>query len=124
MLYNTLVETYENIEATSKRLEMIDLLRDLFNAAAPDEIDKIIYLTQGKIHPDWTGRPEIGMAEKMVVESIVKVTGQREDGQFIYTFGGANSDEGSLYWQGAVPTATPPIPTDTPTPSATTGNNG
>jgi DNA ligase-1 len=78
MLYNTLVETYENIEATSKRLEMIDLLTDLFNVAKPDEIDKIIYLTQGKIHPDWTGRPEIGMAEKMVIESIVKVTGLKK----------------------------------------------
>ncbi len=54
--------------------------------------------------------------------AIVKVTGQREDGQFIYTFGGTSSEEGSFYWHGAVPTATPPIPTETPTPS--NGNNG
>ncbi len=36
---------------------------------------EVIYLTQGKIHPDWTGEPEIGMAEKSVVEAIVKATG-------------------------------------------------
>ena len=35
----------------------------------------VVYLTQGKIHPDWTGEPEIGMAEKSVVEAIVKATG-------------------------------------------------
>jgi LysM repeat protein len=56
--------------------------------------------------------------------AIVKVMGQREDGQFIYTFGGSSSEEGSFYWQGAVPTATPPIPTETPTPSPSSGNNG
>lgn len=75
MLYDTLVEYYAKLEATSKRLEMTDILVELFKEATADEIDKIVYLTQGKIHPDWTGEPEIGMAEKMVVETISKVTG-------------------------------------------------
>jgi LysM repeat protein len=48
--------------------------------------------------------------------SIVRVTGQREDGGLIYTFGGQFSDDGTFSWQGAVPTATP---TSTPTPSPT-----
>jgi DNA ligase-1 len=54
---------------------MTDILSDLFEKATANEIDKIIYLTQGKIHPDWKGEPEIGMAEKMVIETLVRVTG-------------------------------------------------
>ncbi len=75
MLYDALVETYERLEATAKRLEMTDILAELLKQAEPDELEKVIYLTQGKIHPDWTGEPEIGMAEKMVVETIVRASG-------------------------------------------------
>ncbi len=75
MLYDTLVETYVKLEATTKRLEMTRILSELLGAAEPEEMAEVIYLTQGKIHPDWTGEPEIGMAEKSVVEAIVKATG-------------------------------------------------
>ncbi len=75
MLYDTLVETYERLEATTKRLEMTDILAGLFREAESEEMAEVIYLTQGKIHPDWTGEPEIGMAEKSVVEAIVKASG-------------------------------------------------
>ena len=75
MLYDTLVETYVKLEATTKRLEMTAILAELLKKAEPDEMAEVIYLTQGKIHPDWTGEPEIGMAEKSVVDAIVKATG-------------------------------------------------
>lgn len=78
MLFDTLVETYFQLEATTKRLEMIDILTRLFKRASSDEIDMIMYLTQGKIHPDWKGEPEIGMAEKMVIDSVVMVTGLKK----------------------------------------------
>lgn len=49
--------------------------------------------------------------------SLVRVTGQRSDGGFIYTFGGRFSEDGHFTWQGAVPTATPTVtPTATPEP--------
>ena len=75
MLYDSLVETYVKLEATTKRLEMTNILAQLLREAEPEEMAEVIYLTQGKIHPDWTGEPEIGMAEKGVVEAIVKATG-------------------------------------------------
>jgi DNA ligase-1 len=75
MLYDTLVETYVKLEATTKRLEMTAILAELLKVAEPEEMAEVIYLTQGKIHPDWTGEPEIGMAEKSVVEAIIKATG-------------------------------------------------
>jgi len=79
MLYSTLVETYERLEATTKRLEMTDILAELLGEASPDELEMVIYLTQGKIHPDWTGEPEIGMAEKMVVETVSKASGLKKE---------------------------------------------
>jgi DNA ligase-1 len=75
MLYSTLVEYYARLEATAKRLEMTDILAELFGVAEPDDLEHLIYLTQGKIHPDWTGEPEIGMAEKMVVATISRASG-------------------------------------------------
>jgi len=53
--------------------------------------------------------------------SIVRVTGRRDDGGFIYTFGGRASDEGFFTWLGAIPT---PTPTPTYTPTATPGPGG
>ena len=78
MHFDILVETYNKLESTTKRLEMTDILTDLFEISGPEEIDKIIYMTQGKIHPDWKGEPEIGMAEKMVVETLIRVTGLKK----------------------------------------------
>ncbi|MCA9971758.1 MAG: LysM peptidoglycan-binding domain-containing protein, partial [Anaerolineales bacterium] len=45
--------------------------------------------------------------------SIVRVTGERGDGQFLYTYGGQRSADGFFTWLGAIPT---PTPTQTPTP--------
>lgn len=78
MLFDTLVDTYQRLESTTKRLEMTDILTELFKEATSEEIDMIIYLTQGKIHPDWKGEPELGMAEKMVIETLVRVTGLKK----------------------------------------------
>jgi hypothetical protein len=48
--------------------------------------------------------------------SIVKVAGRRQDGGFIYTFGGYTSEGGRFVWMSSGPTATPTI---TPPPTAT-----
>jgi DNA ligase-1 len=79
MLYSILVEFYARLEATSKRLKMTDILAELFGVAESDDLEHLIYLTQGKIHPDWTGEPEIGMAEKMVVVAISKASGHSKN---------------------------------------------
>ena len=38
MLYDTLVETYVKLEATTKRLQMTDILAQILREAEPDEI--------------------------------------------------------------------------------------
>jgi LysM repeat protein len=44
---------------------------------------------------------------------IVQVTGEREDGSFIYTFGGSSSEFGHFNWLGGIP-AVAPTPTQVP----------
>ncbi len=48
------------------------------------------------------------------VVQIINVTGERQDGSFIYTFGGNRSEDAYFKWIGAIPTATP-RPSVTPT---------
>lgn len=78
MLYRRIVEIYERIEATSKRLEMTSHLVDLFRSTPPDVLGRTVYLTQGRIYPQFKGL-ELGLAEKLVVRAISSATGFREE---------------------------------------------
>jgi len=75
--YAVIAEAYEKIEATTKRLEMTDLLVDLLKNTPKEIIDKVVYLTQGKIHPDFVGL-EIGVAEKLAIKALARASGVRE----------------------------------------------
>jgi DNA ligase-1 len=75
--YVVIADAYEKIEATTKRLEMTDLLVALLKSTPKDIIDKIVYLTQGKIYPDFVGL-EIGVAEKLAVKALARASGRRE----------------------------------------------
>jgi DNA ligase 1 len=78
MLYSLLVDAYENISKTTKRLEISALLVSLLKEAPPSIIDKVVYLTQGKLYPDYLGI-EVGIAEKLAIKSISAVAGTTED---------------------------------------------
>jgi DNA ligase-1 len=58
---------------------MIDILAELLSNLASttnaETIGQIVYLTQGKLYPDWTGKPEIGIAEKMAINAIAIALG-------------------------------------------------
>jgi DNA ligase-1 len=58
---------------------MIDILAELFSQIAKtsdaETMTRIVYLTQGKLYPDWTGKPEIGIAEKMAINAIATALG-------------------------------------------------
>ncbi len=77
MNYAVIADAYERIEDTTKRLEMTDLLRDLLKNTPKDVIAKVVYLTQGKIYPDFVGL-EIGVAEKLAVKALARAAGRRE----------------------------------------------
>ncbi len=74
MRFSRIAEFYEKIEATTKRLEMIDLLVDLFSETPKGIIDKVVYLTTGRLYPLFVPI-ELGMSEKLAMRSIAMVAG-------------------------------------------------
>ena len=77
MKYSVIADAYEKIEATTKRLEMTDHLVKLLKDTPKDVIDKVVYLTQGKLYPDFVGI-EIGIAEKLAIRTVARATGHSE----------------------------------------------
>lgn len=78
MKYDVIAQAYEKIESTTKRLEITDLLVDLLRNTPKEIIDKVVYLTQGKLYPDFMG-VEIGVAEKLAIKALVRVSGCNEN---------------------------------------------
>src|SRR3989442_430235 len=74
MQFARVVDAYEKIEATTKRLEITELLVGLLRDTPREDLDKVVYLTQGRIHPDYEGI-ELGLAEKMVMRVLANATG-------------------------------------------------
>ena len=74
MKFEKLAILFFNLESTTKRLEMIDLLSSFFKEIKEsqnyDDIDKIIYLLQGQLVSNIKQAPKIGLAEKMIIEAI------------------------------------------------------
>jgi len=68
------VETFEQMEQTSSRLALTDYLVTLFKKTPAGIIDKVTYLIQGKLYPDYEGI-ELGLAEKMVIRAIASSSG-------------------------------------------------
>ncbi|MBS7606753.1 MAG: ATP-dependent DNA ligase [Candidatus Bathyarchaeia archaeon] len=77
MDYSLVTEVYERIEGTTKRLEMTDYLVEFFRRTPKEIIDKVVYLTQGKLYPDFMGI-EMGVAEKLAIKAVAKASGRRE----------------------------------------------
>ncbi len=73
MRFAELVEYFERLEATTKRLEMFDILSELFRACDREEIDKVVYFCQEQLLPPFRG-VEIGMAEKLILRAIARAT--------------------------------------------------
>src|SRR5881296_1329070 len=74
MKFSEVVDAYEKIEATTKRLGMTELLVGLLRRTPKEDLEKVVYLTQGRIHPDYEGI-EFGLAEKMVMRVLTHATG-------------------------------------------------
>jgi DNA ligase-1 len=73
--FKLVVETFEQMEQTSSRLALTDYLVALFKKTPSSIIDKVTYLIQGKLYPDYEGI-ELGLAEKMVIRAIASSSGK------------------------------------------------
>ncbi len=69
MKFRLLAEYFERLEATTKRLEMFDILAELFAKAGAEDIDKIVYLAQGQLTPPFLD-VEMGISDKLLVRAL------------------------------------------------------
>jgi ATP-dependent DNA ligase len=69
LYFSNLVDTFEKMEQTTSRLMLTDYLVCLLKKTPSSTIDKVVYLIQGKLHPDYEGI-ELGLAEKMVLRAL------------------------------------------------------
>ena len=75
MEFSKLVNCYDNISSTRKRLEILGYLAELFedlknNPEEAKDLEKIVYLTQGTIYPTMSEQPKLGLAEKILLGII------------------------------------------------------
>ena len=78
MKYSQLVEIYESLEATSKRLEKTYYIAKLLGETDRDMLPKIVLLLQGKIYPSWDER-KIGVASRLVIKALGLAVGLEAD---------------------------------------------
>jgi DNA ligase 1 len=72
--FSLIVDTFEQMEQTSSRLALTDYLVSLLKITPSDIIDKVIYLIQGKLYPDYEGI-ELGLAGKMAIRILAYSSG-------------------------------------------------
>jgi len=74
MKFSIISDAFQKMEATSKRIELTDILVELLKEIPGDVISKAVYLIQGKLRPNFEGI-ELGIAEKLVMKAMSKSSG-------------------------------------------------
>ncbi|MBE6520304.1 MAG: ATP-dependent DNA ligase [Thermoplasmata archaeon] len=77
MLYSELADTFDKLESTGGRLEMTAIMAEFFRGVDRKELRDIVYLSQGKLHPDFYPQ-ELGMADRLVLKTIAITVGMPE----------------------------------------------
>ena len=78
MMYETLVNVFEKLSKTTKRLEMAELLSEFFKTLDCEQIGLIVSLCMGKIFPQ-NSSAELGIANNMMVDAIALASGSSKD---------------------------------------------
>ncbi|MDR1404943.1 MAG: ATP-dependent DNA ligase [Candidatus Methanoplasma sp.] len=77
MLFADIADVFDRLETTSSRLEMASILSEFFRTLEPGHLRSIVYLSQGKLHPDFCPQ-ELGMADKLVLRAVASISGTSE----------------------------------------------
>src|SRR5919199_5172326 len=78
MNFARLAQCFDQLEETSSRNRMVEIIADLFREVEqPDEAAKIVYLGQGRLVPPFEPL-EFGVGEAMVRDALVAATGAEE----------------------------------------------
>ena len=71
MRFDELASYLEQLEATSSRNELVRILSELYGACAPDEIEPITYLIQGRLAPFFVP-VEIGLGDRLLLTGMAQ----------------------------------------------------
>ncbi len=72
MDYSTLAQFYQKIEQTTSRIEMTNALVELFKNTPKELIDDIVYLSIGKVAPEYTGL-DYNFSTKSAIKALATV---------------------------------------------------
>src|ERR1700690_4269337 len=70
MRFESLAATLEALEPVTGRTLMISMLAELLGQAGPDDIKQLVYLSQGRMLPEFI-QEEFGMNERLIYRSVV-----------------------------------------------------
>ncbi len=73
--YSIVVDSYEKLEGHTGRLAIREVLAELLRQTPKDELPMLVYLTQGKLRPDYEG-VELGIAEKLALRALHTASGK------------------------------------------------
>ncbi|MDD4049640.1 MAG: ATP-dependent DNA ligase [Candidatus ainarchaeum sp.] len=74
MEFSLVSKYFQRLEKTSSRLEMRDILSELFSICSLDQISKLIYFCQGKIGPKYKGK-EINIGQSTLIVILSRYLG-------------------------------------------------
>ncbi|MDD3399186.1 MAG: DNA ligase, partial [Candidatus Methanomethylophilaceae archaeon] len=77
MLFQPIAQVFDRLESTSSRLEMTDILAEFFRGLEAQDLRSVVYLTQGKLHPDFLPQ-KLGMADRMILKAVAFTSGNDE----------------------------------------------
>ena len=71
MTFKTLATYFHTIENTPSRNEMTEILAELFTKTDEQDIDKVTYMLQGRVAPQYV-KSDFMLGEKMVIKAAIK----------------------------------------------------
>ena len=74
MKYSELVNVYEQLDKTTKRLEKTEIISKLLKKTPTEDLSIITLLIEGRLFPNWDER-EIGVASRLIIKAISTASG-------------------------------------------------
>jgi len=74
LLFSDVAAVFDELEQRSGRLEMTDILAELFKKAEAEEIGRLVYFIQGIVAPPYEGI-DLGIGERFAIEAIAAASG-------------------------------------------------
>lgn len=77
MKYSNLVQVYEALSKTSKRLDKTIIVSELLKNVNSKDLEDAIYLLQGHIFPNWI-KKKIGIASSLIIKVLANISSYSE----------------------------------------------